>query len=126
MNRSRIAKTNRTKGHNYERKLTNLYKEAGFIDALTSRNCDRVLDSCKVDIAKVPFYPQCKAGYPAMSVNDYIKIFMEMDEKLKAYKMPLEPFIIHHRKGRKKYHDLTIIPTEHFFLLIKKIISNVY
>jgi hypothetical protein len=122
MDRSKLAKRNRTAGHNYERKLAGKYREAGFETALTARNESRTLDSCKVDVARVPFFPQAKFGYPSMSVNNYIKIFTEMQELLKAHKVDDDfPLVIHHRRGRKKFEDLTILPTEDFFKIIKQI-----
>ena len=118
--RSKIAKRNRRAGHGYERKLAELYREAGYLDALTARNESRTLDNCKVDIARVPFFPQAKYGYSSMSVSQYVKILTEMEQLLKEHGIKDDyPLIIHHRRSRKKMEDLVIMPKKHFFKIIK-------
>lgn len=114
-----LAKRNRRAGHNYERSIAMDYREAGFSEAVTTRAESRNLDARKVDIANIPFYPQCKYGYKSMSVNEYIKILKEMDELLTG--LEEHPLILHHRKGRAKFNDLVIMPRKHFFELIKKL-----
>lgn len=54
---------NRNKGHRLERDVTRWFRELGFKFAKTTREASRLLDSCKIDIAHIPFLIQCKAGY---------------------------------------------------------------
>ncbi len=119
---AKTAVRNRRNGHGYERDIAKNYREAGFIDTVTSRLASLLHDSAKIDLTRLPFFPQCKFGYKGMSVNDYTKLFNEMELGIKNNKIPEDfPKVIHHRKGRKKYQDLVIIPRDDFFKLIKKI-----
>lgn len=45
-----MASRNRTVGHEYEREIVKLFKEAGFENVATSRLCNRLRDSQKIDI----------------------------------------------------------------------------
>lgn len=120
--KSKRAKRNRTAGHNYERKIASLYREAGYLDAVTTRQESRSLDNCKVDIARVPFYPQCKYGYKTMSVNGYIALLKEIDTLLKDHgDMEELPIVIHHRRGLAKFNDLVIMSREHYFEILKQL-----
>jgi len=56
------GKTNRTKGHNFERDVVKKFKEIG-MECSTSRYSNRELDDAKVDIdfkGKYPLSIQCK------------------------------------------------------------------
>lgn len=55
------GKTSRTKGHNYERTIMNLFKRLGWKDCATSRYASREIDDQKVDLVRTePFNVQCK------------------------------------------------------------------
>jgi hypothetical protein len=119
---SKTAKRNRRNGHGYERDIAKDYREAGFVDTITSRLGSLLHDSAKIDLTRLPFFPQCKYGYKSFSVNSYIELFNDMEEGIKTNKIPEDfPKIIHHRKGRKKNQDLVIIPRQDFFKLLKQI-----
>ena len=63
VDRSKLAKTNRNKGHNLERQVVKELREIG-LPCDTSRYASRRLDDLKVDIAfedpTFPFHIQCK------------------------------------------------------------------
>ena len=123
--RSKLGKRNRRAGHKFERDLMHEYRNLGYEDCVTARNDSRILDSCGIDLSRIPFFPQAKYGYPSMSVNNYIKLFEKMAEGLKDNKVKEDyPLVIHHRRGRKKYEDLVIIPRKDFFKLIKTLKSE--
>jgi len=56
------GKRNRTRGHSYERRIAQEFREIGWEKACTSRYASRMKDDQKVDICFVePFNIQCKA-----------------------------------------------------------------
>ena len=77
-----MSNRNRNKGHRLERDVARWFREKlGFKFAKTTREASRLLDSCKIDIANIPFLIQCKAGYE----NNYPKynvIHNEIKEEL--------------------------------------------
>jgi len=115
--------TNRTKGHNLERRIAKIFRDLGYPFAKTSRQASRLLDDSKVDIAFVPFLIQCKKGY--LKGLNYTSIFLEMKEALKINFPPddqihnLPPIIIHD-KGRKSEEKLVVMEEDTFWDLIKK------
>lgn len=71
----------RAKGHNAERKYVKEFIQMGYTHCKTTRNASRLLDSCKIDLAQIPFNVQIKKGYK----NNRPKadeIFLEMKELL--------------------------------------------
>lgn len=117
---SKTAKRNRIAGHNYERKIAQEYRDAGFEDTITSRLGSLLHDSAKIDLTRLPFFPQCKYGYKSMSVNNYIQLFNDMDMHIKNKKITENfPKVIHHRRSAKKNEDLVIMTRQDFFNLIK-------
>ena len=119
---AKMALRNRRAGHGYERTIAEEYRQAGFEDTVTSRLASLLHDSAKIDLVRLPFFPQCKYGYKGMSVNAYIKLLNEMEEGIAKNKIKEDfPKVIHHRKGRKRNEDLVIMTREDFFKLIKNI-----
>ena len=98
--------TNRTKGHNFERRIINELKEQGF-EAVSSRSESKSMDDKGVDIiSDYPFFIQCKN---TMRMPDPHKIFMKMP--------PDKPPCIFWTKNYKE--DLVILRKEDFYKLIK-------
>jgi hypothetical protein len=122
LDRSKLAKSSRRRGHTLERRIVNKLKELGYSKARTSRQASRLLDDSKVDIALVPFNIQCKKGYPN-GIN-YVTILEEMETALKEnypeddMQLTYPPIIIHD-KGRKPIQKLVVMKEEDFFKLIK-------
>jgi len=62
------GKRNRTAGHNFERICVNAFKEAGFLDCVSSRSSNRNRDAQKIDLVnqdeiksgRLPWAVQCK------------------------------------------------------------------
>lgn len=70
------GKRNRTRGHSYERKIAQEFREMGWEKACTTRYASRMRDDQKVDIFDVdPFNVQCKATNKRI---DYKQVLSEM------------------------------------------------
>jgi len=67
------GKTNRNKGHSYERYLAKIFRALGYNFCKTSRQASRLYDNCGIDLWGIPFLIQAKAGY----INNRIKPDME-------------------------------------------------
>jgi len=117
-----LGSSNRRKGHSKEREVAKKFRDSGFEFAKTSRQASRLLDDSKVDIAFVPFLPQCKKGYPR-GLN-YTEIIKEMKELVQKNFPPNNevhehPAIIFHDKGKKSEEKLVIMEESTFWTLIK-------
>lgn len=124
IDRSKMAKTNRTKGHNLERRIRLKFIELGFDKCRTSRQASRLLDDSKVDLAQIPYNVQCKKGYPK-GIN-YTTIFNEMEEALKEHFMEGDPVIdypkmIVHDKDRGKSNKVVVMQEEDFWEMFKSL-----
>ena len=124
IDRSKMAKTNRTKGHNLERRIRNIFVDLGFDKCRTSRQASRLLDDSKVDLAQIPYNVQCKKGYPK-GIN-YSKLFQDMKEGLEEHFMKGDPVIeypkiIVHDKDRGKSNKLVIMQEEDFWEMFKSL-----
>ena len=110
----------REKGHRWERAVVKLLKNMGFNKAVTSRANNKILDACKVDIDRVPFYIQCKNGYPK-GIN-YSKLIKEMADAIREEYGKLQyPIIVMHKKGRDYEDNLVIMPFKDFMNLLNQI-----
>lgn len=88
----------RRKGHDFERTVAKQLREV-FPLAATSRYESKALDEAEVDIANVPIYIQCKAGYEK-SRPKYDLILDRMKEKL--HNRPAYPmWVLHKLSGRR-------------------------
>lgn len=99
---------NRTKGHNLERLLANIFRNNfGFNFTSTSRNSSRLLDNCKVDIDGIPFNLQAKSGYDR-SPPKFKDIYTSIKTALKESYPPEDPrhnypvILVHKDNSRKK------------------------
>lgn len=110
----------REKGKRFERYIVSLFKSLGFKRASTTRASNRLLDACKVDIDRIPYYIQCKNGYNR-GLN-YSKVIQDMRDSLIAEYDTIEyPLVILHKKSHRYEDNLAIIPMEDFFKLLDKI-----
>lgn len=121
--RSRIAKLNRRKGTDLERRVAKKFRDIGYEFAKTSRQASRLLDDSKVDIAFVPYLVQCKKGY-TKGLN-YTNIITETKELIKKNFPPDEkvhnyPCIIIHDKGAKSEDKLVVMEEITFWDLVNK------
>jgi hypothetical protein len=111
----------RTKGHNFERYLADLYRKLGFIYCKTSRAESKTLDNCKVDLYGIPFNVQAKSGYEKHLPN-YRKLREESkQELLKNYPKTNEihsfPFVLIHKTSG---NDITVtMDIEHYIDLLR-------
>jgi hypothetical protein len=113
---------NRTAGHALERRIAKTFREHGHEFAKTSRLASRLLDNCQVDIAFVPYLPQCKKGYQR-GLN-YTQIIKEIKELVQKNFPPDDkvhglPCLIFHDKGKTNEEKLVIMEENTFWELIK-------
>lgn len=118
------GKTNRTKGHNLERAIVQMFRdELGYKFAKTSRVASQMLDNCRIDIYGVPYLVQTKMGY-AKARPKADEIFKDMDERLKENFPENDPVhqypkvLIHKIDGKHKYHNLVTMPYNDFKYLL--------
>ena len=102
------GKSNRDKGHNFEREICQEIRDLGF-QAVTSRSQDRSLDDAGVDIiTDLPFHIQCKATKTSPAYQTLLK-GMPKDK---------DPVIFHAKPYRE---DLVVMNKSVFYNLIKKL-----
>lgn len=116
----------RNKGASCERKYVNLFKQMGYEFCKTTRNASRLLDSCKIDLAQIPFNVQIKKGYK----NNRPKadeIFTEMKTLLTS-NFPKEDSIhghpkvlIHELDGYKPENTLVTMTWEDWKKIIEEL-----
>lgn len=110
------GKTNRTKGHNFERALAQEFRDLGYVDCRTSRQDSRLLDDSKVDLSRIPFNIQAKNVKAGIN---YAKLMRDMEEGI-SKNMPERscfPFVIIHKKEKDQ---LVIMRKKDFYEYIKK------
>jgi hypothetical protein len=107
--------TNRTKGHNYERLLSNEFKDIGYENCTTSRYSSRLLDDCKVDLNIPDFNIQAKNVRSGLI---YGTIFDDITEALKV-KMPERLNYITAIFHKKKSDEFVVLKKEDFYILAK-------
>ncbi len=131
IDRKKIGKNSRAKGHNSERKFAAIFRELGYPFCKTSRQASRLLDDSKVDLAFLPFNVQIKAG-KQRGFNP-IKELKDMAVEIKKNFPPNDPIhrnpsliILDKEVGRgskKTKFDTTVtLPFEDFkqFLIFKQ------
>lgn len=95
--------TNRKKGHNFEREIAKLFREAGYTNALTSRQASRLYDDCMIDIWGIPDNVQAKnvkANINPMAIFRQMK--KVISEKLEPVEKRLHlPFVLIHKQNRE-------------------------
>lgn len=117
------GKTNRRRGHDYERLLAKKFRDIGFSFCKTARASSRLLDSCKVDLAFIPYNVQAKKV--KASIN-YTEIFKEMEEALEQNFPPGSPErtnmkMIFHSRGKEAVERLVVIQEHDMFNLLKRL-----
>lgn len=114
--------TNRNKGHFFERQWSRTMRDIGYVHCKTSRQASRLLDSCKVDLAFLPFNIQCKNV--KANIN-YINLIKSIKASL-AENYPEDdpiinnPIIIAHKRGRTPEEHLVIMEASSFIDIIRK------
>ena len=103
------GKKNRNAGHTFERFWAKTFRDAGYIYCKTTRQASRLLDSCKVDLAFIPYNFQCKK---VLASINYKELILSIKKSLKE-NIPEEdlihdyPIVIAHKRG-KTPEDQTI------------------
>lgn len=91
----------RTKGHNAERVYRTIFRELGY-DCTSSRESNRLLDALGVDLDKVPFNIQIKAGYKkGLNYSEVLDYTLNNLKERAEERLSLPTLMIHH-KDRKK------------------------
>lgn len=86
----RSGKKNRTKGHGYEIKISNMLKDLGLVKTKTSRAASKLYDDCGIDHwgAILPtgdlILTQCKSGYKNSRPKADVE-FKNQIEKMKTH-----------------------------------------
>ena len=89
----RSGKKNRTKGHGYEIKISNMLKDLGLVKTKTSRAASKLYDDCGIDHwgAILPtgdlILTQCKSGYKNSRPKADVE-FKNQIEKMKTHFLP--------------------------------------
>lgn len=117
------GKANRRKGHGYERYLAKRFRDLGYNFCKTTRQASRILDSCQVDLAFIPYNVQAKKVRDNLN---YTTIFETIEERLSQNFPPgseelMKPPIIFHSRGRTPNEKLVIMKEDDMFKLLKKI-----
>lgn len=121
IDKAKLGKRNRQKGHNAERTRAKAFREMGYDFCKTSRAASRLLDDSKVDLAFIPYNVQIKA---VVSGINYQQILEEMDTLLAKNFPPDDkvheyPSVIIHDRGRKATQKLAVLKEEDFMNIIK-------
>lgn len=105
----------RNKGHTYERKIRDEFRDLGFKDCETSRYESKKLDDAKVDLTNTGiFNVQCKAVERLGNLHDVLNS-MPDDDKLN---------LVFHKRNRKG--DLVAMKAEDFYKLIKELKKKIF
>lgn len=127
--RKSLGKKNRQKGHQAERDLVAIFKEAGFNFCCTTRLSSRLLDNCGIDLDFLPVIIQSKAGKQT-SLN-HLNELQSIDERVKTNLPPESEWrnkpkaivqLGNSGRGRRKteYHDKVTMNLTDFIILLKK------
>ncbi len=117
------GKKNRNAGHTFERFWAKTFRDAGYLYCKTTRQASRLLDSCKVDLAFIPYNFQCKKVIA--SIN-YKELILSIKKALKE-NIPEEdlihdyPIVIAHKRGREPEDHLIIMEASSFIDMMHKI-----
>lgn len=117
------GKANRIAGHTFERFWAKTFRDAGYIYCKTTRQASRLLDSCKVDLAFIPYNFQCKK---VLANINYKELILSIKNSLKE-NIPAEdlihdyPIIIAHKRGKAPEDHLIIMEASSFIDMMNKI-----
>lgn len=107
----------RTRGHNFERRIAKKFRDLGYDKVMTTRQGSRYLDNCKLDLMNLPFRVQCKYGkHKGLSYSKLIEEIEELTSDTDYADFPIA--IFHTQDGRRKSTKLVVIPEDHYFDLI--------
>lgn len=114
---------NRRKGHAFERFLAKKFRSFGYEFCKTTRQTSRMLDSCQIDLAFIPYNVQAKKVKANLN---YTEIFDNIENNLKLNFPPnseehTKPCIIFHSRGKKASEKLVIMKEEDMFNLLEKV-----
>ena len=105
------GKSARTKGHSFERRVAQDFRDIDFDDAMTARAGDRAQDEAGCDIVNVlPFKVQCKAK------KDYVSVSTMEEVKVSYGEIP----VVVTKADRKKIR--VILNYDDFLLLAKHLL----
>lgn len=117
------GKKNRNSGHTFERYWAKTFRDKGYIYCKTTRQASRLLDSCKIDLAFIPYNFQCKKVLASINYKDLI---LSIKKSLKE-NIPEEdlihdyPIVIAHKRGRAPEDHLIIMESSSFIDMMGKI-----
>lgn len=123
-----MGNTNRTKGHNAERKYAKLFRELGYPYTQTSRYASRMHDDAGIDLVGLPYNIQVKAGEQrGMKPWRVIKEMKEAIAKLfpnDAREHDHPNIVVHEMpagrgKKRQDYHTIVSMTYKEFEKIIK-------
>lgn len=117
------GKANRRKGHAYERFLAQKFRDMGYKFCKTTRAASRVLDSCQIDLAFLPYNVQAKK---VVANINYTEIFDNIEKNLKLNFPPnadehKKPVMIFHSRGKNANQRLVIMKESEMFTLLERI-----
>lgn len=114
---------NRNAGHTFERQWAKTFRDAGYVFCKTTRQASRLLDSCKIDLAFIPYNFQCKKVKASINYKDLIlSIKKELKENIPEEDIIHNyPIIIAHKRGRLPEDHLIIMEASSFVDMMKKI-----
>lgn len=119
--RAKQAITSRTKGHNLERFVVNMFRKIGFTSAHTSRYASTLLDDNKVDVANIPLNIQCKNVKANINYADLLDEINGSLEKNIPDRLEY-PTVIIHKKDRGR--TMAIMEDQTFYKLILLLKNN--
>ena len=120
-----LGKTNRNKGHNYERDLVKLFKNLGYTHARTSRQASRLYDDSGIDLWGIDFLVQAKNGYEKTRIKPDVE-FRKMSERVKENFPPNSPehhlpkILFNKLDGYKKENHIVSMQYDEFCILLAK------
>ena len=115
--------TNRNKGHTFERQWARTMRDVGYIYCKTSRQASRLLDSCKVDLAFVPYNIQCKNVKANINYKEIIRSIKTSLLENFPENDPIfdNPIVIAHKRGRLPEEHLVVMEASSFIDLVRKV-----
>ena len=113
---------NRNAGHTFERDWAKTFRDKGYVFCKTTRQASRLLDSCKIDLAFIPYNFQCKRV--KASIN-YKELILSIKKALHENIPPEDlihhyPIVIAHKRGRKPEDHLIIMEATSFIEMMGK------
>jgi len=114
---------NRNKGHTFERMWAKTMRDIGYLFCKTTRQASRLLDSCKIDLAFIPYNIQCKNVQANINYKDLILSIKTILLENYPEDDPIfdNPIIIAHKLGILPEDHLVIMEASTFIEMAKKI-----